>query len=417
MGYTSFPFPPSSAIYPSATVVQSYFEAFVSHFNLAQHILLNTTVQHVDRDPSNSHWQVRLSTDETLDFDYVVVANGHYRIPRYPDIPGLDKWIASGKASHSVWYRRPLDSIGQTILIIGAGPSGHDIATELLATGSTPRTVILSVKDAPSSEVTQSLSPVFRVRGPVSAFLSGGRVMFENTDGSSSTPDEETVDHCIVATGYKIAFPFLTEDVLKPALPPPVPPLPKQLYNSTYHVFPLMKWLFPLQDRFPPTSIAFPGLVYRVAPLPFVETQALVLVKVWTDPESLDITSEANAIASRYEHFKALHGADELQIAKAFGRFEPMEQFDHRDELCRFVFGGGDDELQREEIKRRLVPEWHRKVYAHKEIVRAEWKDMVQRGEAEEFVRGVGEGGPHEWEGVVLRLLDMALERQVKGRI
>lgn len=397
MAFDCFAFPPSSSVYPPASGVLTYLKSFATNFDLWPHIHLNTEILHVDRDPSNSHWKVSSSTNENLTFDFVVVANGHYRVPRYPSVPGVDKWLKSGKASHSVWYRRKHD-IGQVVLVVGGGPSGKDISEEMR---SAAQLVYHSVPGSASRDTGN-----LRIRGRVVEFLDDDKVLFE--DGTV----EKNIDHCILATGYEINFPFLSESILKRSLPPSVPPFPSSAYNSTYHVFPLMKHLFPLQSQYPPTSIAFPGLLYRVAPLPLMEAQAHVIVKVWRDPGALDPTQEAVALISRSEHFRHIFGDDEVRIAKAFLWFEPMEQYDYRDELSNFAFSG-----DLEEIEKRRVPDWHREMYVNREILRAEWRELEREGAAEEFVRGVGDGGPHEWEGLMRRLLARAAEHRGKSRL
>ena len=79
--------------------------------------------------------------------DKVVVANGHYRFPRFPDIPGLDRWLAAGKAAHSAWYRRSADP-GNRPLVVDGGPGGRDIATETTNLPSTPA-VHFSIAEPP----------------------------------------------------------------------------------------------------------------------------------------------------------------------------------------------------------------------------------------------------------------------------
>lgn len=397
MSFGCFTFPPSSPVYPPASGVLTYLKAFATHFDLWPHVRLNTDVQKVDRDATNLHWKVSLSTSEVLDFDFVIVANGHYRVPRYPSVPGVDEWLKSGKATHSAWYRRPYD-IGRVVLVVGAGPSGRDISEEMR---SAAQIVYHSVSGA-----TPEDNGNLRMRGRVIQFLDDNKVMFE--DGTV----EGDIDHCILATGYEITFKFLPESILKRAFPPSIPPLPSSAYNSTFNVFPLMKHLFPLQSQYPPTSIAFPGLLYRVAPLPLIETQAYAIIKSWRDPGALDLTGEAVALVSRYEQFRQKFGDNELRIAQAFLWFEPMEQYDYRDELTEFAFAGDSEEIQ----KRRVL-DWHREMYEHRLILRSEWQEMEREGIAEDFVKGIGEGGPQQWEGLMRRLLARALRRRDKSRL
>ena len=105
-------------------------------------------------------------------------------------------------------------------------------------------------------------------------------------------------------------------------IPPLPPPLPNELYNSTYHVFPLAFHLFPLQGNFPPTSIAFPGLpLYRVAPLPLYEDQARAIAAVLEDRASLDHLPCAEDIVARVHTLMREKGTDNpLDIAKSNSR-------------------------------------------------------------------------------------------------
>jgi hypothetical protein len=406
MCFTAFPFPPSTAVYPPAKVVEDYLDSFVSHFDLSPNIRLNTTVEHLERDETNSFWRVRLSGpgcgDGWLRFDKVVVGNGHYRFPRFPDIPGLDEWLAAGKVTHSAWYRRPRDS-GSSILVVGGGFSGRDIATELASLSSTS-VVYLSFTEPPLDPPRDGKVRCRSRLAELLPFDGKGRGKVRYEDGT-----EDEVDSCILATGYKMSLPFLSDSLVRESLPPtPIPPIPKdKLYNSTYHLFPLLKHLFPATDKYPPTSIAFPGLLFRVSPFPFVEAQSHAMVKLWTSPQLLDVDAEAIATVSRYEMLKAMFEGDELQVAKRYVWFEPQEQFQYRDELYNLAYG--DDE---EMLRKYLTPDWHETMYLNIPILRAEWEEMERTGEAKEFVKGVGEVSRDEWEKLMHKLLERALERR-----
>ena len=406
MWFAAMPFPPSTPVYPRAKVVEDYLDSFISHFDLSPNIRLNTTVERLERDETNSSWRVRLSGpgfgNEWLDFDKVVVANGHYRSPRYPDIPGLDKWLAAGKAAHSAWYRRPVAS-GGTTLIVGGGFSGRDICTEVANLPSTS-VVYFSVREPP---LDPPRTTKFQYRGLIAEFLAIGRDGKGKVRYEDGTEDE--IDSCILTTGYEMDIPFLPDSLLQASLSPiPIPPIPKdRLYNSTYHIFPLLKHLFPATDKYPPTSLAFPGLLFRVSPLPLVEAQAHAMVKLWTSPELLDMNSEVDAIISRYEMLKDRYEGDESQVVKRYFSFDPPEQFQYRDELYTLAYGGDEEKL-----KKYLSPAWHKKMYLYIAILRAEWEEMEKTGEAGDFVKGVGEVSSDEWEEVMCKLLARVLEKR-----
>jgi cation diffusion facilitator CzcD-associated flavoprotein CzcO len=107
MCFPSLPFPPATPVFPPASHVQKYLESYAVHFALRPFIRLNTAISDVRRDSPRGKWKVSLRSSESMDFDFVIVANGHHSVPRYPAVPGLDAWLAAGKAQHALWYRRP----------------------------------------------------------------------------------------------------------------------------------------------------------------------------------------------------------------------------------------------------------------------------------------------------------------------
>lgn len=396
MAFPGFPFPPSTPVFPRAALVQNYLESYAAHYNLLPHIRLKTAVHAVQRDASK--WKVQISSGEILDFDLVIVGNGHHRIPRYPDTPGLSKWFAAGKASHAAWYRRPHD-LGDTVMVVGGGPSGRDIADEMRTVAGV---VIHSIPGA-APEDTGNL----KRRGRVAQFGDIGRVVFE--DGSS----ESGIDYCILATGYEISFPFFSSSTIQNEPPPPTPPLPRELYNSTYHVFPLAKHIFPLQVKFPPSSLAFIGLLVKVVPFPLFEAQACAVMRAFARPETLDLTKEAIDIITRYEQLRGEFGDDSQLIAKAWHRFRGPEQFGYRDQMYEFASPEGDTP----ERERIIVPEWQKEMYHQKNVLRRVWVELVKSGEADDWVKGVGENGPDEWVDLLKKMLRRAEEadKQVVG--
>ncbi|KAG9219799.1 hypothetical protein CCMSSC00406_0008176 [Pleurotus cornucopiae] len=397
MAFTCFPFPPSTAMYPSASVVEKYLASYAEHFGLMEHIQLNTAVTNIARNPANTGWTVTLSTGEDSNYDLVIVANGHYRVPRYPNTPGLDLWLNAHKAKHSAWYRHPLD-LGAKVLVVGDGPSARDISAEM-STSSTTKALVRSVPNAPNTEIAN-----IKTRGRIISYCADlSKVIFE--DGST----EEGIDFVILATGYELSFPFLSPEILKPGLAPPVPPLPRDTYNSTYNVFPLAKHIFPLQSRYPPSSLAFICLLMRVVPFPLMEAQARVIVHAFANPDAIDDTEEAVDIITHYEDLRRETGdidADAMseKISKMWHVCRGDKQFSYRDELHRFA--------ERDGLGVVVVPDWIKEAYEKKEVLRELWVDLVSKGEADDWVRGVGEKGEHEWVDVLRRMIQYAENRE-----
>ncbi|KAI0326138.1 FAD/NAD(P)-binding domain-containing protein [Cubamyces sp. BRFM 1775] len=384
MSYTSYPCAPETPLYPPASTVLAYLHDYAKTFDLLPHICFNTGVASMHWDSSTQKWDITVTGGETHQFDLVLIANGHYRVPRIPATKGLDAWRAQGKVTHSAWYRRPEGYTGK-IIVIGGGYSGMDVASE---TRPFAKEVIHSITGAPHEDEDGGK---FKRRGRVAEYLdaSEGKVVFE--DGTT----ESGIDNVILATGYQFNFPFLSEPEVVPSLPAQVPPIPPTLHNTTYHIFPLAKHLFPLTTSYPPSSLAFLGLPLRVAPLPLAEIQTQAALKVFTDPSTLDVEKEAQALRARYESFRSVKGDNEVAIADAWFRFGFKEQFDYRDELYEFV---GTE---------YRIPKWERELFEQKDLLREKCRELERRGEAEAWLRGVGSGTDpvQEWADFMWKVL------------
>jgi len=391
MGYTEYLFPPSTPLFPVAATVRTYLESYASHFNLIPFIRFNVSVTHATW--VHNRWRVTISTGETLEFDNLVVANGHYRLPNVPDIPGLDHWITTNMASHSAWYRRPHE-FGRKVLVVGDGPSGRDIAAEMRNHG---RTVVHSV----SGSVPRD-DQYFKLRGKPLHFFDDGRVLFEQGIV------EENIDHCILATGFQMDFPFFNDDTIRIGDAPLHPLLPPDLYNSRCHVFPLAKYLFPLQSHYPVTSVAFMSLLFRVAPFPIAEAQARAVVWAFADPASLDLKREADSVFSKSHALIAAGASSPLQLAKAWFRLSLAEQWDYRDELFAYAAESGDCPATK-------VTPWEKEFYANKNVLRTAWVELERKNESQRWVEGIGEGGVQEWVEVLYRLLQYTQNRPSEG--
>ncbi|NYH77464.1 cation diffusion facilitator CzcD-associated flavoprotein CzcO [Actinopolyspora biskrensis] len=106
-----------------------YLEEY-AHRN-ALDIRLNTPVEHVRR--NGSGWQ--LGTPEgPLAASAVVIATGLNRTPHLPDWPGAETF--PGSLVHSARYQNPAPYEGHSVLVVGAGNSGAEIAVALARNGA-----------------------------------------------------------------------------------------------------------------------------------------------------------------------------------------------------------------------------------------------------------------------------------------
>lgn len=124
--FLDFPMPEHYPDYPSHEQVLAYFEAYVEHFGIEKYIRFDTAVARAEK-IAGEKWRITLATGEAEDFDFLLVANGHHSVPRWPELPGE----FSGELLHSHQYKTNQPFAGKRVLVIGAGNSGCDCAVEI----------------------------------------------------------------------------------------------------------------------------------------------------------------------------------------------------------------------------------------------------------------------------------------------
>lgn len=122
--YAQFPMPEEYPDYPNHRQVWQYLRSYARHFQLYEHIQLNTPIAHIE--PSDSGWNVELATGERRWYRGVIIANGHNWDPQWPDYPGE----FAGETLHSSQYKTPEALRGKRVLVVGGGNSGCDLACE-----------------------------------------------------------------------------------------------------------------------------------------------------------------------------------------------------------------------------------------------------------------------------------------------
>ncbi|MEM0985515.1 MAG: NAD(P)-binding domain-containing protein [Pseudomonadota bacterium] len=129
LAFEDYPVPDDWPDFPHHRQLFQYFNDYVDHFGLRETITFNTEVTHADP-IDEGRWRVTLSTGEQRTYSHLIVGNGHHWDPRWPDYPGE----FDGYQVHSHNYRdpfEPFDFRGKRVLIVGAGNSAMDIASEL----------------------------------------------------------------------------------------------------------------------------------------------------------------------------------------------------------------------------------------------------------------------------------------------
>lgn len=285
----------------SAEAVRRYIEDISRRYGVLDHTQLWTKVEKISKKPGDASWSVQTSKftqtgdGATYDrrlwtFDSVVVASGHFDVPRVPDIPGLSTWQAlfPDRVTHSKGYRNADPYKGSTVLLLGAGTSSSDIATEVHAVGGRTYQVTRDLKRSSSAqseglpescervrtikEFKLDLDPTTQSpRQPLQASDTiPGRVVME--DGREITD----LHYIIVCTGYVTSYPFLGE-LQQPNLSPEEADEEVIITRDGYTTHNLHKDIFYI----PVPTLAFVGVQHNVSTFSIYDFQARVVASVF----------------------------------------------------------------------------------------------------------------------------------------
>ncbi len=127
MEYADFPMPAAYPDFPRHDQIARYFNDYVEHFGLREHIAFETGVEHA-APREDGIWEVTLDRGETRLYDALLVANGHHWDPRWPEPPLEGSF--DGELIHSHHYRDPSQLEGKRVVVIGMGNSAMDIAVD-----------------------------------------------------------------------------------------------------------------------------------------------------------------------------------------------------------------------------------------------------------------------------------------------
>lgn len=210
--------------------VEEYIHRLARDHGVDGVALLRTRVDQVRKSPAGK-WEIRTLTlekgsgrlvEKLWYFDLVVVASGHYNMPRIPDIPGLKEWKAGfpSRVIHSKQYRNPAGYQGQNVLIIGGGVSSVDICREVCEVASnTYQSVRGGSFDLPPSMLPPSTSRVGEVV-EFSLHSDHPQAGSDSTAGSDPIPGRailsdgkvlDNIHRVVIATGYITSYPYLPQ--------------------------------------------------------------------------------------------------------------------------------------------------------------------------------------------------------------
>ncbi|MCU1384472.1 MAG: NAD(P)/FAD-dependent oxidoreductase [Acidobacteria bacterium] len=143
-GLAHFPIPRRYPKYLSRDEVVEYLKEYARHFGLR--VVTGTGARRVARSgQAHQAWRIETGEGEGWEGRVVVIATGQYRRPMIPVWPGRESY--GGRLVHSAAYSNAAPYAGQRVLVVGAGNSGAEIATDLAEHGAA--SVAISVRTPP----------------------------------------------------------------------------------------------------------------------------------------------------------------------------------------------------------------------------------------------------------------------------
>jgi trimethylamine monooxygenase len=191
------------ASYPPRAVLWDYIKGRVEKAGVRDYIRFNTPVRDVRYSDQTGRFTVKahdLKNDSVSDdeFDYVVVASGHFSVPRVPYFEGFSTF--NGRILHAHDFRDALEFKDQNILIVGSSYSAEDIGSQCYKYGA--KSITSCYRTAPMGfhwpDNWDEKPLLERVENKTAHFA----------DGSS-----KEVDAIILCTGYLHHFPFLPNEL------------------------------------------------------------------------------------------------------------------------------------------------------------------------------------------------------------
>jgi putative flavoprotein involved in K+ transport len=118
-------FPGDPERYPARDEVIAYLRQYAAHFQLP--VVTNARVASITRDGDVFH--VQSEAGQHYHARSLIAATGSFHRPYLPELPGKDAF--GGTLLHSFAYRDPTPFAGQRVIVVGAGNSAVQIASEL----------------------------------------------------------------------------------------------------------------------------------------------------------------------------------------------------------------------------------------------------------------------------------------------
>lgn len=188
--------------FPPRPILYDYLTGRAAKYDVKKYIKLNTRVEQVTYENEKFYvtvWNKPEKHVSTEEFDFVVVATGHFSVPFIPEYPGMESF--PGRILHSHDFRNAEEFSGQDLLVLGSSYSAEDISLQCYKYGA--NSVSIGYRNKPMGfkwpPTVKEFFYLDRLEGSTAYFRDG---------------HNQKVDAIILCTGYLHYFPFL-EDKLK----------------------------------------------------------------------------------------------------------------------------------------------------------------------------------------------------------
>ena len=189
--------------YPPREVLKDYIMGRMDKRAIFKHIQFESPARWITYDDNTENFSVTVmnhKTDEqeTEEFDYVVVATGHFSTPNVPYFEGLEQF--PGRVLHAHDFRDALEFKGLDVLLVGSSYSAEDIATQCYKYGA--NSITISYRSAALGfdwpDGIEEKPLLTRLEENTAYFADGTTKKF---------------DAIIMCTGYLFHFPFLPDEL------------------------------------------------------------------------------------------------------------------------------------------------------------------------------------------------------------
>ncbi|KAI2621564.1 FAD/NAD(P)-binding domain-containing protein [Xylaria nigripes] len=321
-------------IFPSRQVVYEYllqygrevrrlilFSTQVTDVSLLSQASSETTAgEGVDARPRiQDQWAVRsinllTGVSRTVIYDAVVVASGHYATPFIPSSASDISAFATahpGVISHSKTYRTASPFAGKQVVVVGAGVSGLDIASQISSVCASP--LIISTRSLVPDEKMAHLGAgdnKIRVVGAIERFLVDEKgIEVRSFPSGGSTEKITNIDAVLFCTGYLYSYPFFSPSSF-PSSTPPLITDGRRVHGVARHF---------LHTHH--STLVFPGLPIKVIPFPLAEAQAAIFSRIWANRLPLPTHEELRSWELEDEEGRGFEGDRVRGEGKPFHTF------------------------------------------------------------------------------------------------